>query len=91
MTEEERARLAARLLADSSQHLQEKFDWYYVRRAFTDHLVWAYAFLFHGFAFVLYSLSLFLPTIIAALGYEAWKTQLYEVPFADQGPTERPF
>lgn len=26
----------------------------------TDHLVWGYALLFHGFAFVLYSLSLFL-------------------------------
>lgn len=38
--------------------------------AFKDHLVIAYSLLFHGFAFPLYSLSLFLPTIIAGLGYK---------------------
>jgi hypothetical protein len=35
--------------------------------------------LFHGFAFPLYSLSLFLPTIIAGLGYASWKAQLMTV------------
>lgn len=36
------------------------FAWKYVVQAVTDPLVWGYAFLFHGYAFALYSLSLFL-------------------------------
>lgn len=60
LTESERARLVARLQADSDAANREKFEWFFVRQALTDHLVWAYALLFHGFAFVLYSLSLFL-------------------------------
>lgn len=60
LTEAERARLLARLAADSDAAREEKFEWFYVLQAVTDHLVWGYAFLFHGFAFVLYSLSLFL-------------------------------
>lgn len=49
-----------RLQADSDAGTNEKFEWFYVWQAWTDHLVWAYALLFHGFAFVLYSLSLFM-------------------------------
>ncbi|KAF7982915.1 hypothetical protein HWV62_25190 [Athelia sp. TMB] len=60
LTEAERERLIARLKADSDAANEEKFQWVFVRRAWTDHLVWAYALLFHGFAFVLYSLSLFM-------------------------------
>jgi MFS family permease len=48
-----------------------------VRQAFADPLVWGYAFLFHGSAFTLYSLSLFMPTIIANLGFATWKAQLW--------------
>ncbi|KAJ7672731.1 major facilitator superfamily domain-containing protein [Mycena rosella] len=80
LTETERARLLARLAADSDAARQEKFEWFFVWQAFTDHLVWAYALLFHGFAFVLYSLSLFLPTIIAGLGFSSWQAQLLTVP-----------
>ncbi|KAJ7675802.1 major facilitator superfamily domain-containing protein [Mycena polygramma] len=80
LTEPERARLLARLHADSDSARVEKFEWYFVFQAFTDHLVWAYALLFHGFAFVLYSLSLFLPTIIAGLGFSSWQAQLMTVP-----------
>ncbi|KIM77228.1 hypothetical protein PILCRDRAFT_12219 [Piloderma croceum F 1598] len=80
LTESERERLLARLQADSDAGKQEQFKWFFVRQAFTDHLVWAYALLFHGFAFVLYSLSLFLPTIIAGLGFATWKAQLMTVP-----------
>ncbi|CAE7209125.1 unnamed protein product [Rhizoctonia solani] len=79
LTQEEKARLAARSKHDSAG-VSEQFQWRYVRQALTDHLVWAYAFLFHGFAFVLYSLSLFLPTIIAGLGYASWEAQLLTVP-----------
>lgn len=64
LTEDERARLLARLAADSDAANKEKFSWVYVRQALTDHLVWGYAFLFHGFAFVLYTLSLFLVSVL---------------------------
>ncbi|KAF8195576.1 major facilitator superfamily domain-containing protein [Pholiota molesta] len=80
LTESEKRRLLERLDADSDAGLIEKFEWTYVRQALTDHLVWGYAFLFHGFAFVLYSYSLFLPTIIAGLGFASWQAQLMTVP-----------
>ncbi|KAF5340675.1 hypothetical protein D9611_007479 [Ephemerocybe angulata] len=76
----EKERLLQRLDADSDAALIEKFQWKYVRQALFDHLVWGYALLFHGFAFVLYSLSLFMPTIIANLGYKSWQAQLLTVP-----------
>ncbi|CAE6494197.1 unnamed protein product [Rhizoctonia solani] len=79
LTQDEKTRLIARSIYDSAG-VSEQFKWKYVRHALTDHLVWAYAFLFHGFAFVLYSLSLFLPTIIAGLGYASWEAQLLTVP-----------
>ncbi|KAH7913398.1 major facilitator superfamily domain-containing protein [Hygrophoropsis aurantiaca] len=80
LSEDERKRLLDRLNADSDAGVNEGFKWTYVRQAFEDHLVWAYAFLFHGFSFVLYSFSLFLPTIIAGLGFQTWQAQLMTVP-----------
>ncbi|KAJ7044150.1 major facilitator superfamily domain-containing protein [Mycena alexandri] len=80
LSDAERARLLARLQTDSDAAREEKFEWFFVFQAFKDHLVWAYALLFHGFAFVLYSLSLFLPTIIAGLGFSSWQAQLMSVP-----------
>ncbi|KAI0051402.1 MFS general substrate transporter [Auriscalpium vulgare] len=80
LTDVERARLAARLASDSDAAHHERFAWVYVRQAFADPLVWGYALLFHGFAFVLYTLSLFMPTIIAGLGFATWKAQLMTVP-----------
>jgi hypothetical protein len=68
LSETEKTRLLDRLQADSDAGTDQVFKWSSVLDAFSDHLVWAYAFLFHGFSFVLYSLSLFLPTIIADLG-----------------------
>jgi len=70
----------ARLDKDSDPAHKESFQWVYVKQAFTDHIVWCYALLFHGYAFVLYSLSLFLPTIIAELGFASWQAQLLTVP-----------
>ncbi|KAF9220957.1 MFS general substrate transporter [Gyrodon lividus] len=80
LSEEERSQLLDRLRADSDAGSNQSFQWSSVRSAFEDHLVWAYAFLFHGFSFVLYSLSLFLPTIIAGLGFKTWEAQLMTVP-----------
>ncbi|KAG2100382.1 major facilitator superfamily domain-containing protein [Suillus discolor] len=80
LSETEKTRLLDRLRADSDAGTDQTFKWSSVGDAFSDHLVWAYAFLFHGFSFVLYSLSLFLPTIIAGLGFETWQAQLMTVP-----------
>ncbi|KAI0034640.1 major facilitator superfamily domain-containing protein [Vararia minispora EC-137] len=80
LTPEERTRLQARLAADSDAGKQEEFNWGGVLQALTDPLVWGYSLLFHGFAFVLYTLSLFMPTIIASLGFATWKAQLMTVP-----------
>jgi hypothetical protein len=61
LTESDRAHLLNRLKSDSDASDKEPFQWQYVRQALTDHLVWAYAFLYHGFSFnVLYSMSLFM-------------------------------
>ncbi|CUA75441.1 Putative metabolite transport protein NicT [Rhizoctonia solani] len=49
LTQDERVRLIARSKNDSAG-TSERFDWKYVIQALSDHLVWAYAFLFHGFA-----------------------------------------
>ncbi|KAH7885343.1 major facilitator superfamily domain-containing protein [Phlebopus sp. FC_14] len=80
LSETERVHLLERLRADSDVGTHQSFQWSGVRSAFEDHLVWAYAFLFHGFSFVLYSFSLFLPTIVAGLGFQAWQAQLMTVP-----------
>jgi hypothetical protein len=60
LTDAERSRLLARLDKDSDDAVREVFAWKYVRQAFVDPLVWGYALLNHGFAFTLYTLSLFL-------------------------------
>ncbi|KAH9042020.1 major facilitator superfamily domain-containing protein [Lactarius pseudohatsudake] len=80
LSDAERTRLLARLDSDNDAAKKENFSWIYVRQAFLDPLIWGYALLFHGFAFVLYTLSLFLPTIVAGLGFATWKAQLMTVP-----------
>ncbi|KAE9395083.1 MFS general substrate transporter [Gymnopus androsaceus JB14] len=80
LTELERERLLSRLGKDTDPAHREPFQWVYVKHAFTDHLVWGYAMLFHGYVFVLSSFSIFLPTIIADLGFQSWQAQLLTVP-----------
>ncbi|KAJ4482056.1 major facilitator superfamily domain-containing protein [Lentinula aciculospora] len=80
LDESERERLLFRLDNDTDPAHKEPFQWFYVKQAFTDHLVWGYALLFHGYAFALYSLTLFMPTIITELGFQSWQAQLLTVP-----------
>ncbi|ORY76509.1 major facilitator superfamily domain-containing protein [Leucosporidium creatinivorum] len=80
LNQREKDILIARLTADSDSGDKEPFSWAGVRAAFKDHLVISYALLFHAFAFPLYTLSLFLPTIIAGLGYASWQAQLLTTP-----------
>jgi MFS family permease len=76
LTEAERVRLAARLRLDTDAADLEPFDWRGVRQALTDPFAYLYALLFHGSAFTLYSISLFLPTIIKNLGFATWKVYM---------------
>ncbi|GAA6008033.1 hypothetical protein JCM11491_006584 [Sporobolomyces phaffii] len=80
LNERERAILISRLQADGDAGDDEPFSWDGVWQAIKDPLAGSYGVLFHLFAFSLYSLSLFLPTIIAGLGFASWKAQLMTVP-----------
>ncbi|KAL8292577.1 hypothetical protein RQP46_001189 [Phenoliferia psychrophenolica] len=64
------------------KHFGSRPDWaaIFIIEGLVTILVGFNAFLFHGFAFPLYSLSLFLPTIISGLGFASWKAQLLTVP-----------
>ncbi|KAJ3715352.1 major facilitator superfamily domain-containing protein [Lentinula raphanica] len=64
LTEPQRNRLLSRLDSDTDPAHIEPFQWVHVKQAFTDRLVWGYAFLFHG---------LFMPTIITELGFQTWQ------------------
>ncbi|GAA5895188.1 uncharacterized protein JCM6883_002346 [Sporobolomyces salmoneus] len=80
LSDRERSILISRLQSDGDSGDEEPFSWNGVWQALKDPLVNAYGWLFHAFAFSLYSLSLFLPSIIAELGFASWKAQLMTVP-----------
>ncbi|CAO1629429.1 unnamed protein product [Parajaminaea phylloscopi] len=69
-----------RLARDSDALELENFNWSGVRQAVTDVKVYLYCFLFGGMSFALYTISLFLPTIIVGMGYKSWQSQLLTVP-----------
>ncbi|EST09653.1 Major facilitator superfamily [Kalmanozyma brasiliensis GHG001] len=79
-SDREKSIIAARMQADRDGLDEESFSWDGVKQAFTDPYVYLYGLLFHGFAFALYTISLFMPTIIADLGYTAANAQLLTVP-----------
>ncbi|TFK53081.1 MFS general substrate transporter [Heliocybe sulcata] len=58
----------------------EQFEWGEVIRGFKDIQVWLTAFAYLGIIVGLYSYSLFLPTIVAGLGYGGYQAQLHTVP-----------
>ncbi|KAI0347208.1 MFS general substrate transporter [Trametopsis cervina] len=59
---------------------EEKFEWREVVRGLTDVQVWLTGFAYMGILVPLYSFSLFLPTIVAGLGYSGGQAQLHTVP-----------
>ena len=87
-THRERAIIQHRLQLDSDAFESQGFQWSEVYRAFKSPQVYGYCFLFHGFAFALYTLSLFLPTIIQSLGYKSWQAQLLSTPVRAISTTE---
>ncbi|KKY29149.1 putative mfs transporter [Phaeomoniella chlamydospora] len=80
ITNEERSLIHQRLKDDTDATRSEGFNWTNVSRAFKDPKVWLYGLAFHTMSLPLYTLSLFLPTIIKDLGYTAAKAQLLSVP-----------
>ncbi|KAF2171851.1 hypothetical protein M409DRAFT_63405 [Zasmidium cellare ATCC 36951] len=80
LSEDERAAVNHRLKDDSDATQHEGFTWANVLEAIKDPKVWLYNLVFHTLSLPLYTLSLFLPSIIKALGYSSWEAQLLSVP-----------
>lgn len=87
LTEEERAFVVYRLKYqgnkdDTSIHIaqNDEFSWKAVWAAVKDWQVWMGVVMFWGIVCPLYGISLFLPTIIKALGYKTTTAQLLTVP-----------
>ncbi|GAM87794.1 hypothetical protein ANO11243_058220 [Dothideomycetidae sp. 11243] len=76
----EAAYVQARLKADSDATNDEAFAWRNVLLCLKDPKCWLYGLVFHTLSLPLYTLSLFLPSIIAALGYKAADAQLLTIP-----------
>ncbi|KAI9728074.1 MAG: hypothetical protein M1834_007790 [Cirrosporium novae-zelandiae] len=80
LTEDQRVFIHARLKDDSDATRDERFSWSNVGEALKDPKCWLYGLGFHTMSLPLYTLSLFLPTIIKELGYSAAEAQLLTVP-----------
>ncbi|CAM1504862.1 Fc.00g024530.m01.CDS01 [Cosmosporella sp. VM-42] len=80
LSNRERQFIHVRLAADSDAINKEHFSWAAVLQAFRDPNCWLYGLGFHTMSLPLYTLSLFLPTIIKNLGYTAAVAQLLTIP-----------
>ena len=80
LSEKEREAIHARLVSNNDATRDEAFTWTNVSFAIRDPKVWLYGLGFHTMSLPLYTLSLFLPTIIKELGYTAAQAQLLTVP-----------
>lgn len=104
LNEEERKEVTARLKLDRS-NLDDSFNMKYFWQAIKDWKIYVHMFITIGIYIPLYSISLFLPTIVAAMGYSGEQSQLMTVPpyvyaclctvaggyFADKKQTRGPF
>ncbi|KAJ4354774.1 hypothetical protein N0V95_003547 [Ascochyta clinopodiicola] len=80
LSKDKRAFVQARLKADSDATNDEKFRWGDVVEALKDPKIWLYGAGFHTMSLPLYTLSLFLPTIIRDMGYSSAQSQLLTIP-----------
>ncbi|KAG8623381.1 hypothetical protein KVT40_008357 [Elsinoe batatas] len=86
LTDEERGGAVARMKLDShgsdaaDEVAHEEFSWHWVRRAFLNWNTVLLSLNFFAIITPIYSYSLFLPTIISALGYKRVQAQLLTVP-----------
>lgn len=79
LTDDDRREVQRRLEADRS-FLDDEFNLKYFRAALGDWKIWIHMMITFGIYSPLYSFSLFLPTIIKALGYKDTTAQLMTVP-----------
>ena len=79
LTEPERVEVEARLKLDRAS-LSDEFDMKYVWAAFKDWKIYVHMFITIGVYTPLYSVSLFLPTIVRVMGHSNEKAQLMTVP-----------
>lgn len=80
LSPKERTYVEARLTHDSDATAAESFSWAGVLSCLRDPKCWLYGLAFHTLSLPLYTLSLFLPSIIKSLGYTAARAQLLSVP-----------
>lgn len=80
LTPDERLRVRRRLAADNQSNTAEEYDRRHVYAALKDWKCWGYAVIYMGCLMPLYAFSLFLPTIIAAMGHKGTRAQLLSVP-----------
>jgi len=80
LTPKEREYVIARLKEDGDAAREEKFTWGGVVDALKDPKIWLYGLAFHTMSLPIYTLSLFLPTIIRDLGYTSAQAQLLSTP-----------
>jgi MFS family permease len=79
LTEEESKEVQYRL-ANDNDDLSHHFDKKFMFHAFADWKIWMQSIAYLGILTPLYSFSLFLPSIIAAMGFSAATSQLLTVP-----------
>ncbi|KAJ2914183.1 hypothetical protein MD484_g6232, partial [Candolleomyces efflorescens] len=79
LTEEEKTEVQARLKEDRTS-LADEFDSQYVKAALKDWKIHVHMLITIGIYTPLYSISLFLPTIVKNMGYTNEKSQLMSVP-----------
>ncbi|KIY71431.1 MFS general substrate transporter [Cylindrobasidium torrendii FP15055 ss-10] len=70
----------ATVVAKPVEYEEERFEWREVIRGCVDPQLWLTGIAYFGILVSLYSYSLFLPTIVSGLGYEAAEAQLHTVP-----------
>ena len=80
ITPKERVYIVTRLKEDGDASRDEKFTWAGVRQALKDPKIYLYGLCFHTMSLPVYTLSLFLPTIIKDLGYTTAQAQLLSTP-----------
>lgn len=79
LSADEKVEVERRLKLDRSS-LAEEYDTKYLVHAFTDWKIYVHMITTIGIYIPLYSISLFLPTIVKAMGYTNEKSQLMSVP-----------
>jgi MFS-type transporter involved in bile tolerance (Atg22 family) len=80
LSPEERLRVRRRLAEDNQSSTGEEYDKRHIIAALKDWKCWLYAAIYMGCLMPLYSFSLFLPTILAGMGYSGTHAQLLSVP-----------